>query len=621
MKKFILIVVVVQLITNASAQNQSAVTNSLFSIIPKPLSVTKGPGQFLVNSNTRILVDENNTDLKAIGQMLSDHIRQLSGKQVNVSTGSTKTNSIVLTTKGAIDSLGDEGYSLNVSQQNIIIKAKAASGVFYGCQTLYQLLPAEVAVNSQLSFPGVQIKDKPRLEWRGLMLDVGRYFYSVNFLKKYIDLMAMHKLNTFHWHLTEDHGWRIEIKKYPRLTEIGAQRQGTQFSRFPGHINNTPHWGYYTQDQIREVVAYAKSKFVTVVPEIEMPGHTLAALAAYPELSCSGGPFTVPVPWAIQKDIYCAGNDQTFEFLQDVLSEVADLFPGSVIHIGGDEAPKDRWKTCAKCQARIKKEGLKDEHELQSYFIRRIENFLLTKNKKIIGWDEILEGGLAPKAMVMSWRGTKGGIEAAKQKHDVVMTPAAYLYLDYYQGDPYLEPPAIGGLLPLRKVYSYEPVPEELTAEEGKYVKGVQGNVWCEFIHSPAKVEYMTFPRAAALAEISWTAPALKNWDDFILRMETLYKRYDLAGINYSKSAYNVQFKVQTDSLSGKGSVSLQTDSYDPEIRYTLDGSEPVANSPVYKKAFPVNAPITIKAASFRKNKQLSSISVYSIIKATPQKQ
>uniref|UniRef100_UPI002930D72B beta-N-acetylhexosaminidase n=1 Tax=Pedobacter heparinus TaxID=984 RepID=UPI002930D72B len=356
-------------------------------------------------------------------------------------------------------------------------------------------------------------------------------------------------------------------------------------------------------------------RFVTIIPEIEMPGHSLAALVAYPELSCSGGPFKIPANWGVQKDVFCAGNEQTFRFLEDVLTEVAALFPSPIIHIGGDECPKDRWKACAKCQARMAKEGLKDEHELQSYFIKRIENFLLTKNKNIIGWDEILEGGLAPKASVMSWRGVAGGIAAAKQHHNVVMTPTDYTYFDYYQEEPYLDPLAVGRIVSLDKVYSFEPVPEELTKEEAVYIKGVQGNIWCEFIHSPDRVEYMTYPRAAALAEVGWTTPGLKNWDDFKRRMNTQYKRYSNLGINYAESAKNVSYSLEKDEKNGSTMVTLKTDSFEPDIRYTIDGTEPVFNSPRYTAPFKINLPGTVKSAVFDGKQKHYKVSVFSILK------
>lgn len=599
------------------AQNAPKTSDPEVSIIPQPLHLKTLSGKFVTSAGTNIIIDKNNQDLKTIAEQLSQNIEKISGVKLPVIAAPQRSNknAIVLTLKQASDTLGIEGYNLSVNSTGIVMRAADAHGIFYAAQTLNQLLP--VTANKALKtvyVPAVEITDKPRFEWRGLMLDVGRYFYSVDFIKKYIDYLAIHKMNTFHWHLTEDHGWRIEIKKYPRLTQVGAWRAGTQFDRHPTQVDKNPHGGYYTQDQIREVVAYAKDRYVNVVPEIEMPGHTLAALVAYPELSCTGGPFKMPVNWGIQKDIYCAGNEQTFKFLEDVLTEVAALFPSPVIHIGGDEAPKDRWKVCPKCQARIKSEGLKDEHELQSYFIKRIENFLLTKNKRIIGWDEILEGGLAPNAAVMSWRGIKGGIAAAKEHHDVVMSPTNYMYFDYYQGEPYLEPVAIGGLLTLEKVYSYEPVPDELTASEAKYIKGVQGNVWGEYIHAPEKAEYMTYPRAAALAEVGWTAPYLKNWENFKRRMETQYKRYDALNINYSATAYNVWVTSSVDSLKGTATVTLKTQGHHPQIKYTLDGSEPTAASLNYGKPLNVSLPVTVRAASFKEGKRISEVSRRTIV-------
>ena len=616
MKYYFTFLFLILALSFAVAQQQPSSGDNQISIIPQPLSIQTQSGEYKITNSTKIYIDNGNTELRKIGEMLSSQLKSQTGKILNIVEYQTlpSKNAIILTLKNTIDTLGDEGYSLSVNPNNIVIKANNPKGVFYGMQTLLQLIPLKNG-SVYVAIPAVNILDKPRFGWRGLMLDVGRYFYSVDFLKKYFDYMAMHKLNTFHWHLTEDHGWRIEIKKYPKLTEVGAWREGTQIDRNPKNIDNNPHGGYYTQDQVREIVAYAKDRYITIVPEIEMPGHSLAALVAYPELSCTGGPFKMPVAWAIQKDVYCAGNEQTYKFLEDILSEIADLFPGQIIHIGGDECPKDRWKECPKCQAKIKAEGLKDEHELQSYFIKRIENFLLTKNKRIIGWDEILEGGLAPNAAVMSWRGVDGGISAAKQHHDVVMTPTSYTYFDYYQGEPYLEPIAIGGFLPLEKVYSYEPIPAELSKEEVSYIKGVQANVWSEFIHSPEKVEYMTFPRAAALAEIAWTKPELKNWDDFKQRMEKQYQRYENAGINCAKSAYDVKHLVVIDPVTGKkASVTLSTSSFHPEIRYTTDGTEPTAQSKKYSDSFTVNLPGTVKAATFKNGKRISQVSVESIL-------
>ncbi|TZF82825.1 family 20 glycosylhydrolase [Pedobacter sp. BS3] len=586
------------------------------SIIPQPQHLKENAGEFRINSATKIVYDKTTPGLADIAADLAANLKSRLGypvKVTNVINAGVGANIIVLTAKNAIDTLGNEGYTLSVDRNQITVRAPKANGIFYGVETIYQLLPVmkKGETVKSLAVPAVEITDKPRFGWRGAMLDVGRYFYPVDFIKKYIDYLAMHKMNVFHWHLTEDHGWRIEIKKYPRLTSVGAWRTGTQVSHSPVVIDSTANGGFYTQEQIKDVVAYAQKRYITVVPEIEMPGHSLAALVAYPELSCTGGPFKMPVAWGIQKDIYCAGNEQTFKFLEDVLTEVVALFPSPYIHIGGDEAPKDRWKACPKCQARIKAEGLKDEHELQSYFIKRIEDFLLTKNKRIIGWDEILEGGLAPNATVMSWRGVKGGIAAAKQHHDVIMTPNTTLYLDYYQGEPSLEPVAIGKrVTTLEKVYQYEPVPAELSPEEAKYIKGLQANIWGEYIHKPYQAEYMTMPRLSAAAEVAWTQPNLKNWEDFKRRMEKQYDRYASMNINYAKSAYNVWPTVTADKAAKKATVTLTTDSYQPQIYYTLDGSEPTTASLKYTQPFEVTGPVTIKAANFRNNEKLSKVTI-----------
>jgi hexosaminidase len=607
-------VVLLAVILQSSAQTVAPIETAL---VPQPSFVKVNAGQYMITESTRIGYAGKDSQVVAMAERLAAYIKSKSGLQLPVvPTVQPLYNMIFIGITQVPDSLGKEGYTLTADKAQVAIKAKSAAGLFYGTQTLYQLIKLEVQKKlPMMSIPLVQISDKPRFEWRGSMLDCGRIFYSVDFIKKYLDYMAMHKLNTFHWHLTEDHGWRIESKKYPKLNEISSWRTGTQFDHSPERqINQSPHGGYYTQEQIRDIVQYAAERFITVVPEVEMPGHTLAVLAAYPELSCTGGPFKMPVQWGIQEDIFCAGNEQTFEFLEGILTEVAELFPGKMIHIGGDEAPKKRWKECPKCQARIQTDSLKDEQELQSYFIKRIEKFLLTKEKNVIGWDEILEGGLAPNAAVMSWRGIQGGIEAAKQKHAVVMSPTDFMYFDYYQGEPYLEPVAIGGMLTLEKVYSYEPVPAELTAAERKYIKGVQANIWSEFIHTPEKVEYMAFPRLAALAELAWTPAARKDWENFTKRMETQYKRYEDAGIQYSKSAKHVWQKVELDTVSNTATISLRTQSYKPEIRYTTDGNEPTKSSPLYTEPFQISLPSTVKAVVFEGDQPVGKISVQSVL-------
>ena len=419
------------------------------------------------------------------------------------------------------------------------VRAATAKGLFYGVQTIRQLLQKG---KKNYLIPAVEISDSPRFGYRGMHLDVGRHLYPVDFIKKYIDLIALHKMNTFHWHLTEDQGWRIEIKKYPKLTEISAFRKETVV----GHASHSnqydgqPYGGFYTQNEVREIVAYAADRFITVIPEIEMPGHSVAVLAAYPELSCKPKKtYEVATTWGVMKDVFCP-TEKTFSFLEDVLTEVMALFPGKYIHIGADECPKDSWKESRYAQKLIKKEGLKDEHELQSYFIRRIEKFLARHDRKLVGWDEILEGGLSPDATVMSWRGEAGGIEAAKQAHDVIMSPTTYCYFDYYQADPKTgnEPLAIGGNLPVETVYGYELIPEELTAEQAKYILGGQGNVWTEYMKTSDQVEYMALPRMSALSEVLWSPKEKRNYQSFLSRMQTFRKQLDAMDVNYARHIF-----------------------------------------------------------------------------------
>ena len=427
------------------------------------------------------------------------------------------------------DTLLPEGwYSLSTSPEGIIISATSRTGIFYGIQSLVQVLEYNTG---SFSVPDFKIQgDFPGLAWRGMHLDVCRHFFSVDFVKRYIDLLAAHKMNRFHWHLTEDQGWRIEIKKYPKLTEIGAWRNGSMVGHYKDQtFDSIRYGGFYTQDQIRDVVAYAAQRHITVVPEIEMPGHALAALTAYPAFSCTGGPFEVAKSWGVFDDVYCP-KEATFEFLENILDEVCALFPGEYIHIGGDECPKIRWKECANCQQKMKENGLIDEHELQSYFIQRIEKYLNSKGKKIIGWDEILEGGLAPNAAVMSWRGEEGGIAAAKQNHYVVMSPGSHCYFDHYQGDKTKEPIAIGGFTPLEKVYSYQPIPASLDVNQRMYILGAQANLWTEYITSEAQAEYMVLPRMSALAEVLWSGNEDRNFEDFKKRLSPFLVKLEKRG-------------------------------------------------------------------------------------------
>ncbi|TPE43715.1 glycoside hydrolase family 20 protein [Pontibacter mangrovi] len=579
-----------------------------FSIIPKPQHLSPEKGNFTLNADTRIHVPAKNGELKNIGDKLAQSIKSATGVQPQVVQKSPKKkakNIIELALTSSPDTLGKEGYTLEVTPERIILAANQPNGLFLGLQTIKQLLPPQ-PIKAPVAIPAVSIADKPRYEWRGMHLDVTRHFMPVEFVKEYIDYLAMHKMNTFHWHLTDDQGWRIEIKKHPKLTQVGAWRDSTLIGHYwdlPQTYDNERHGGFYTQEQIKDVVKYAQERYITVVPEIEMPGHALAALATYPELACTEGPFKVEGKWGVFKDIFCAGNEQTFTFLEDVLTEVMDLFPSEYIHIGGDEAPKTRWKACPKCQKRIAEEGLKDEHELQSYFVQRMEKFLNAHGRQIIGWDEILEGGLAPNATVMSWRGEKGGIEAAKQKHKVIMTPGNYVYFDHYQGDRNLEPVTIHGFTPLSEVYSYNPTPAELSREEQKYIMGAQANLWTEYILSPDHLEYMAFPRIAALSEVLWTPVNQKDWNSFKQRMQQQYKRYDAMGINYSKSAYQVRQQLEADPESNVATVTFTSDAAGTDIYYTLDGTEPTANAHKYKGPFKVEKAAVIKASSFADGK------------------
>jgi hexosaminidase len=532
MKKIFLFVFVL-FVMGAHAQ-----TKSNLNLVPVPAKIKTTSGQFTINSKTKIVLTSNTEEMKNAVAIFNHLLNRAAGFRLEITENPATANAIICKLNASVSN--KEGYKLSVQKELITLEAQTAQGIFYGMQTLRQLLPYQIERpylgNVAWTIPCLEIEDAPRFIHRGLMLDVARHFYSKEFVMKFIDMLAYHKMNTFHWHLTEDQGWRIEIKQYPNLTKTGAYRNRT----LEGHYtipekrkwDNTRYGGFYTQEEIKEVLAYAKKRFVTVIPEIEMPGHAISALTSYPHLSCTGGPFEVEGLWGVFDDIYCP-KEETFQFLENVLSEVIDLFPSQYIHIGGDEAPKKRWKNCAHCQALIKKEGLKDEHELQSYFIKRIEKFVESKGRRIIGWDEILEGGLAPNATVMSWRGEAGGIEAAKQNHDVIMSPNSYAYIDYYQADPKTQPLAIGGYLPLWKVYSYNPMPAALTPEEAKHILGVQGNLWTEYISTNSHVEYMAFPRGAAIAEIAWSPNEKKNYADFKERIIQQFKRYDEIGWNY----------------------------------------------------------------------------------------
>jgi hexosaminidase len=512
--------------TFSFAQN----TDVVLPLIPKPVKLTRSAGEFILTKNTRFYSD----DKLLIREMafFNDYLKFNHGFEISQTTNPFEKNTIkLLRTSDQADSLKG-AYQLSIAPNKMVIKGDT-TGVFYAMETLIQLING--SETSEIKLPCLTLNDKPAFAWRGMHLDVCRHFFPVSFVKRYIDLLALYKFNTFHWHLTEDQGWRIEIKKYPKLTQIGAYRKGSMIGKYSDQKFDTIRYGgFYTQEEIKEVVAYAQKRHMTIVPEIEMPGHALAAIASYPYLSCTGKQYGVARAWGVFDEVYCP-KDSTFKFLEDVLTEVMALFPGKYIHIGGDECPKTNWKKCAHCQQVIKTEGLKDEHELQSYFIRRIEKFVNKNGKQIIGWDEILEGGLAPNASVMSWRGTEGGIAAAQQKHTVVMSPGEPLYFDHYQSkDIKNEPLAIGGYNPVDSVYAYDPIPNILTKEESKYILGAQGNVWTEYILNEKQVEYMAVPRMCALSEVVWCGSKDKNFTNFSNRLKLHKQLLDRMRVNYA---------------------------------------------------------------------------------------
>ena len=548
-------------------------------IAPLPVSMEVQQGSFVISPDTWIMMRSFNTFSFDPTLAFKEVFKKKSGYSLNEPKNVVPRPDVIIKSIISVvpsNLIHNEGYELKVSASGITILASTDQGVFYAFQTLRQMmrmdaLPDAKGVGRNWEIPAVEITDYPQFAYRGLHLDACRHFMPLDFVKKYIDLLAFYKMNRFHWHLTDDQGWRIEIRQYPKLQEIAAWRDETLIGHYretPDRYDGTRHGGYYTQEEIREVVAYAAGLGVTIIPEIEMPGHALAALSAYPELACTPGPFKAATTWGVFDDVMCP-NEETFIFLQNVLDEVMELFPSKYIHIGGDECPKARWKESDFCQDLMKIEGLKDEHELQSYFIRRIEKYLNSKGRNIIGWDEILEGGLAPNATVMSWRGVSGGIEAAKAGHDVIMTPGTHCYFDYYQADPAFEPLAIGGLVTLEKVYSFNPVPSKLTTKEAKHILGAQANLWTEYIDSPAKAEYMAYPRAIALAEALWTPASRKDWKGFVQRLDQHLERLDGLKVNYAK-----RLKVP-EALISSGADGLQviwkTDLPGQQISFTRD--------------------------------------------------
>ena len=604
-----------------------------YPIIPAPRRLEARPGEFRLDRETRIMLsDPASMELRTLSELLAVPLRAASGLPLPVSSkpaADHAPHAITIRLAPGSDSREPAGYRLSVTERGAILSAPTPAGLLHGLETLRQLLPPELERGDRSLtappamrwvLPAVEIEDAPRFRYRGLLLDVARWYYPPEFIEKLIDLLALYKLNVLHLHLTDDQGWRLEIKKYPRLTQLGAWRRetilGQNFDPYVG--DGTPHGGFYTQKQMRDLVAYATARHVTIIPEIEMPGHAGAALAAYPELSCTGKTFEVSTRWGVHEDIFCP-SEQTFAFLQDVLLEVMQLFPSKYIHIGGDEVPKKQWEDSPVAQEVIRREGLGNEEELQSYFIRRIEGFLRAHRRRLIGWDETLEGGLAPEATVMSWRGVEGGIEAARQGHDVIMTPANRTYLDYYQGDPAAEPLAIGGFVSLDSVYAFEPVPGGLAPEQAAHVIGAQGNLWTEYIPTPALAEYMILPRLLALAEVLWSTREARNWDRFVARLPTQFARLDALGAEY-RVPEPVGLGGDRLVLEDRIRLTMTPPFPGAEIRYTIDGSEPAATSPRYTAPLDLrltHAPVTVSARVFLANGRRSPVARARIARAT----
>ena len=581
-----------------------------YEVVPLPsdISLSSG-GDFKLNSSTKIIFPEGNVKMERNASFLSDYFYQSVGMKLDVSSAAFEDNVIELTLD--LDNDHPEAYRIITTENRITISGNNEAGVFYGIQTLRKSTPVgQYAV----AYPPVVINDEPRFGYRGSMLDIARHFQSVEFVKKYIDLLALHNINRFHWHLTEDQGWRIEIKKYPKLTEVGSMRKETVIGRNSGEYDGIPHGGFYTQEEIKEIVEYASDRYITVIPEIDLPGHMLAALSAYPELGCTGGPYEVERSWGVFDDVLCPGKEETFTFLEDVLGEVMDLFPSKYIHIGGDECPKVRWEECPECQQRIKDLGLKDgkvhkkEFYLQSYVTARVEKFLNEHGRSIIGWDEILEGELAPNATVMSWRGMQGGIEAAQMGHDVIMTPTQHCYFDYYQSQFVDEEPlAIGGYVPVEMVYNFEPVPDVLSDNQKKHILGAQANLWTEYIKTPEHVEYMLIPRLAALSEVQWMQADKKDYKEFLERLPRLIDIYDNLDYTYATHVFDVHAKLTSNFENNCLDVELSTIDDSP-IYYTLDGSEPSESANLYKGKFSIDESAELRAASIRQGGKMSRV-------------
>ena len=581
-----------------------------YQVIPLPqeISVMEQAAPFILSDGTKIMYPEGNERMQKNAEFLASYIKDLTGKSLSVQAG-TEGKGILLQLGGSSEN--PEGYQLKVTDANVVISGPTEAGVFYGIQTLRKSIP--VVQGMDIALPAVEISDYPRFSYRGAHLDVSRHFFPVDSVKRFIDMLALHNINRFHWHISDDQGWRIEIKSRPELTEIGSKRTETVIGHNTGKYDGQPYGGFYTQEEAKEIVAYAADRHITVIPEIDMPGHMQAALTAYPELGCTGGPYEVWKIWGISDDVLCAGNDETLKFIDDVLGEIIEIFPSEYIHVGGDECPKVRWKTCPKCQARIKALGIKGDKKhsaeayLQSFIITHAEKFLNDKGRQIIGWDEILEGGLAPNATVLSWRGVEGGLNAAKAGHNAIMAPMPYAYLDFYQEDPEIAPTTIGGYTTLKKTYSYNPVPDDADELVKKHIIGMQGNLWREYMKTSDRVDYQAFPRAMAIAETGWTLDANKNWKSFCERMVTEFERLEVMDTKPCLNFFDVNINTHVDE-NGPLMVLLETFYPNAEIRYTTDGSEPTYGSTLYEQPFALEGNIDLKAAAFKDGKILGKV-------------